>query len=263
MAIQNFDTNTALSLLESTEQFPVDFELAWQWLGYSSKQKAKSKLTRNFEKDVAYSTKWVKTSTGGRPGEEIRLTIDCFKALGMMAGTEKGKEVRQYFLDCESHLKNAIGVIGHQSEELRKMELENENMRLKLQVYEAQQKTLAAAGMLALTAPAVVEAIICPGVTIIEKVEEKHVTVLVNSSGQSLAKYDGVGITDIQRRFGFKSTKQAWAWLDSIGYGSNSGLWKEEKIAVNSPRLAYGHIKELDQKFRSKKGERQQLMGEF
>lgn len=33
--------------------------------------------------------------------EKIELTVECFKSLGMMAGTEKGKAIRKYFLECE------------------------------------------------------------------------------------------------------------------------------------------------------------------
>ena len=31
-------------LLEAESQFPVDFDLAWQWIGYSRKDNAKSAL---------------------------------------------------------------------------------------------------------------------------------------------------------------------------------------------------------------------------
>ncbi|WP_017317860.1 hypothetical protein [Mastigocladopsis repens] len=42
------------SFVESTEEFPVDFDDAWQWIGYSSKQKGKDQLTRNFILGVDY-----------------------------------------------------------------------------------------------------------------------------------------------------------------------------------------------------------------
>ncbi|HCF26952.1 MAG TPA: hypothetical protein DEV81_07025, partial [Cyanobacteria bacterium UBA11049] len=85
---------------------------AWQWLGYSRKDKAKEALVNNFERELDYTSefstlKW-KTPQGGRPSEFIHLTIDCFKAFCMMAGTEKGKEVRRYFLECERQLKEVL-----------------------------------------------------------------------------------------------------------------------------------------------------------
>ena len=91
----NFNRDLAIALLESTEEYPVDFDEAWQWLGYSTKQKAKSKLEENFEEGIDFLTKGLKSSTGGRPSDLIVLTIDCFKSMGMMAGTEKGKQIRR------------------------------------------------------------------------------------------------------------------------------------------------------------------------
>lgn len=107
-----FTQDVAQRLLSASEAFPVDFDEAWEWVGYTSKQKAKDKLTSNFEVDVDYigefSTVWLKTPQGGRPSEAIFLSVDCFKSFAMMAGTSKGKEVRKYFIDCEKQLKQQI-----------------------------------------------------------------------------------------------------------------------------------------------------------
>lgn len=124
-SIVSFSQSLAQSLVDSEEQFPVDFELAWQWLGYSTKQKAKNKLTRNFEKNIDYLTKWLSVAhsnglTASRT-EQIMLTIDCFKSLGMMAGTEQGKEIRKYFLNCEQIVKQ---VIPAQNDRIRELELQ-------------------------------------------------------------------------------------------------------------------------------------------
>lgn len=40
-------------------------------------------------------------STGGRPRTDYFLSLDAAKHVGMMAGTDKGFEVRDYFLECE------------------------------------------------------------------------------------------------------------------------------------------------------------------
>jgi phage anti-repressor protein len=103
--MNDFSKDLALSLLESAEEYPVDFDDAWQWLGYATKQKAQKKLEQNFEEGSDYLTKGLKRSTGGRPGELILLTVDCFKSLGMTAGTEQGKQIRKYFLECEKIAK--------------------------------------------------------------------------------------------------------------------------------------------------------------
>lgn len=106
-----FSLDLAIELLESEAQnaHPVDFECAWQWIGYSSKQAAKKKLVRNFEKDRDYLSKWMSVAhintSGASQTEVIHLSIDCFKMLGMMAGTERGREIREYFLQCEKLAK--------------------------------------------------------------------------------------------------------------------------------------------------------------
>jgi len=105
----DFNINLAKALIESTEEFPVDFDDAWEWVGYTRKDSAKEKLTRNFEKGLDYSAKWrsvahSKGSTASRV-EKIFLTVDAFKSFCMMAGTEKGKDVRKYFIECEKVAK--------------------------------------------------------------------------------------------------------------------------------------------------------------
>jgi len=115
----NFDT--ALALLESNDAFPVDFDVAWQSVGYSSKHKAKNKLTKHFEIGIDYTLNHLVERVEGNNGggsvrsESIKLTLDCFKAFCMMAGTEKGKEVRRYFLQCERQLKQLLSESGSNS----------------------------------------------------------------------------------------------------------------------------------------------------
>lgn len=92
-------------ILHSDNPFPVLFCKAAKWLGYSRKDHAKAALTSNFEPNLDYLIETAPAAGRGRPSEVIRLTVDCFKALGMMAGTEKGREVRRYFLECERQLK--------------------------------------------------------------------------------------------------------------------------------------------------------------
>jgi len=112
-----FSHELALALYQSTAPFPADFEAAWRWISYSTKQKAKNKLINNFEEGIDYTLNHlVKRVEGNRGGgsvqfESIKLTIDCLKSLGMMAGTQKGKEIRRYFLDCERIAKSASEVM--------------------------------------------------------------------------------------------------------------------------------------------------------
>ncbi len=125
--------------LQSSEPFPADFEQAWRWIGYSTKQKAKNKLKNNFKAGIDYTlTQMVKRVEGNRGGgsvqfESIKLTVDAFKSLGMMAGTQKGKEIRDYFLECERIAKQAVETIPAQSQEI-------ERLKLELELLQARQK---------------------------------------------------------------------------------------------------------------------------
>lgn len=100
--LENFD-----AILASGEQFPVDFDRAWDWIGYTRKDVAKDALLRNFAISTDFTSSPEETGKplGGRPAEKIFMTVDCFKSFCMMAGTEKGKQVRIYFLQCEAKLK--------------------------------------------------------------------------------------------------------------------------------------------------------------
>lgn len=55
---------------------------------------------------VSFTEKSVKP-TGGRPPKEYAITLDMGKELGMVERTPKGKEVRQYFIECERRAHSA------------------------------------------------------------------------------------------------------------------------------------------------------------
>ncbi len=106
--IDNFSIELAKQLVESYEQFSVDFDLLWQWCGYSRKQKAKDMLIKNFEKhfDFEITQSGELRPQGGYSNREIiKLTTDCAKEFGMLAQTENGKLVRKYFIAAEKELR--------------------------------------------------------------------------------------------------------------------------------------------------------------
>jgi phage anti-repressor protein len=100
--IMAFSKELAQQLAESADQFPVDFDLAWVWMGYTRRDNAARKL-KHF-KDGVHLLK-VEEKTAGRSVQRFWLTIDCFKSLAMMAQTEQGDQVREYFLECERKVK--------------------------------------------------------------------------------------------------------------------------------------------------------------
>ncbi len=117
MSTLSFSLTVAESLYNSDEQFPVNFADLWVWCGYSNKRNAADKLKNSFDLGVDFIAQRVVNTTeqgfqAGRPSDEYYLTIDCSKMFAMMARTEKGKEVRKYFLQCEQALKERARTAG-------------------------------------------------------------------------------------------------------------------------------------------------------
>ncbi|MEH1777102.1 DNA-damage-inducible protein [Nostoc sp.] len=112
----------------------VDFDWAWQVLGYSRKDSAKRTLVSYFERDLDYFVQppeespealphdifhiEVENSKPGRPTENIYLTVECFKEMGMLSKSEEGKQIRKYFLTCEAIAKQSVKVIPQLVEKL-------------------------------------------------------------------------------------------------------------------------------------------------
>lgn len=104
-----FSLTIAEVLFSSEDQFPVDFDDAWQWLGYSRKDNGKTAFLKcGFIENIDYVSLKVQENSEGRPRETFNLSCECLKQWGMMAGTEQGKRVRLYFLECEKIAKSKM-----------------------------------------------------------------------------------------------------------------------------------------------------------
>ncbi len=261
-----FSHELALALVQSTQQFPVDFDAAWKWIGYSTKQKAKNKLANNFEQGIDYhinqTVKLVKRSQGGGSGiEDIRLNIDCFKSLGMMAGTTKGKEVRRYFLECERIAKKAVEIIPAQSQEIERLKLELQVAQAQATAAQSQERlmqvssaivTMHGAGMLGLILGKP-EAIVEQPPIVIEK------NILVDRSGRPVRTYEGLSKTKLAKKYGMKKPQDLVNWLQSMGKED----WVQPAMtAAPCQYVPFQYVAELDRLWVARRGERQKLLGE-
>jgi anti-repressor protein len=260
-----------LSVVEHGGALVVDSRLVAERLGiqHESFLKTIRKYRERIERKFGNLRFEIGTSTNsiGASHEVTFVMLTEPQATVLMTiskNTDQVLECKFDLVDAFERAKAVIKtVIPAQSEELQKLEAENRNMEMKLKVYEAQQRTLSAAGLMALTAPALVEAVLLPGVTVIEKTERVEITVIKDAKGRTISESDGAGITAITKAFGFKSTKDTWSWLESVGYGKESGHWQTEYDAHETLKLKRDSAAELRKLFAQHRGNRQKLVGEL
>jgi phage anti-repressor protein len=254
-----FSHELALSITQSSELFPINFDEAWKWIGYSTKQKARNKLINNFELEIDYivllNQMGKQSGRGGHNREQIKLTIDCFKSLAMMAGTDKGKYVRSYFLKCERIAKQAVETIPAQAQEI-------ERLKLELELAKTQERLLTTTSAITtLHGSEMVALILGKPDAVITKTERVETLVEVDNRGKAIAKFNGVGITYIAKRYGFgTNTKACRYWLESIGVTPDK--WLTEPTLVKTQKLPRELLPWLDRAWANKKGVRQRLLGE-
>jgi len=197
----------------------------------------------------------VEVKSQGRPMIDYKLSrLACYHTVLACDSRDKPmvKQAKHYFA---VKTREAETVIPIQNDRIRSLELENENLKLK-------HSLLDRTDLLKITAPGLAEAIICPGITIIEKVEHIDRTVVIDRSGFVISQLDGISITQVQKQFGFKSTQAAWTWLESIGYGKETEHWTKEMTAHETQKLTRSAMADLKAKFTKKQGDRQKLLGE-
>lgn len=115
-----------------TKDFPINLEDVFKLIGFAHKKNAKRTLENNFNLNEDYKEVLLpreQNSKGGRPEEQIMLNVDTFKNLCMMAKTEKGKEIRKYYVKLESIFN---GIVDEEKKEYEK-QLEAKQVELQHQ----------------------------------------------------------------------------------------------------------------------------------
>ncbi len=111
--VDNIIKQTILTQLESEEQFPVDFNTYWEWLEFSTKGNAKRAFInagfvqgQDFNQFLNEDNVVKRSQGGGSQPEKLMLTIDCAKSFAMMARTQKGREIRMWYLQLEKEYRS-------------------------------------------------------------------------------------------------------------------------------------------------------------
>jgi hypothetical protein len=138
---------------DKKNDFVIDFDNVWKWLGYTRKSDGKRVLEKFFTKDIDYKVETIFVQQeenkeekvlrrspqnpleGGRPKETITLNINTFKKFCLKAGTKKADEVHDYYIKLEELLQETI---NEESSEL-KLQLQNKEEE-KLRIDEEKNK---------------------------------------------------------------------------------------------------------------------------
>ena len=101
--------------------FVIDLDNIWKWLGFSQKVKAKSLLEKSFFIDIDYKLfvndiSLTKETRGGHNKETIMLNIKTFKRFCIKADTKKANEIHEYFIKLEETLHD---IIEEESDEMK------------------------------------------------------------------------------------------------------------------------------------------------
>ncbi|PNH01613.1 hypothetical protein TSOC_012493 [Tetrabaena socialis] len=113
---QLFITGFAAYLQYDTRNdFVINLDDVYTWLGFTCKNNTKRLVVKSLTEGVHYRSAPIlllpkeqqvndQITLGGRPNEQILLTIHGFKQLCLSANTEKGRRVREYYISMEEIL---------------------------------------------------------------------------------------------------------------------------------------------------------------
>jgi hypothetical protein len=111
--------------------FVIDLDDVWTWIGFKQKIKAKILLEKHFilDKDYKISLSHAgkqDNNHGGQNKQIYMLTVKTFKLLCLKAGTKKADEIHEYYLKMEEMLHE---ISNEESDEL-KLQLQNKQTEL-------------------------------------------------------------------------------------------------------------------------------------
>jgi hypothetical protein len=119
---------------DSKNDFVIDLDNVWKWLGFQQKYHAKYLLEKQFNLNHDYKiiapvpSGAKKSNRGGHNKEIIMINVDTFKRFCLKAGTKKADEVHDYFIKLENIM---FEITKEESEELKKQLTQIEDIKNK------------------------------------------------------------------------------------------------------------------------------------
>uniref|UniRef100_A0A6C0LJL8 MSV199 domain-containing protein n=1 Tax=viral metagenome TaxID=1070528 RepID=A0A6C0LJL8_9ZZZZ len=114
--------------------FVIDLDNIWKWLGFSQKVNAKTLLEKQFTSNVDFTQslllqqKQTTNTKGGQNKEIFMLNINTFKKFCLKAGTKKADEIHDYFIKLENLLQE---ILYEETDELKQQLLQVEDQKAK------------------------------------------------------------------------------------------------------------------------------------
>ena len=141
---------------DSKNDFVIDLDNVWKWLGFSQKNNAKMLLEKQFIIDKDYKRLLLsqqkqnnaseasgtkKDIRGGHNKEIFLLSVDTFKKFCLKAGTKKADEIHEYFIKLENIM---LEITKEESDELKKqvLKLENKIKEAEEKIFKEKEKVL-------------------------------------------------------------------------------------------------------------------------
>ena len=126
--------------------FVIDLDNIWKWLGFSNKANAKILLEKQFTLNVDFTNllllqqKQEPATHGGHNKETFMLNICTFKKFCLKAGTKKADEIHDYFIKLENVLQE---ILFEESEELKQQLVQlADKKKLEYEIKLATQKVI-------------------------------------------------------------------------------------------------------------------------
>jgi len=123
--------------------FVIDLDNIWKWLGFSQKVNAKTLLEKQFvinkdyTKSLLLQLKQPIHTKGGQNKEIFMLNVKTFKSLCLKSGTKKADEIHEYYMKMEDIIQE---VINEECSELKlQLEQSKEQLEQKDHQIESQQ----------------------------------------------------------------------------------------------------------------------------